>query len=283
MSDMKQPRVGARLGFGLLLVAAATILNTTIACAQDGWLRDDSSRRRSASATVQFTTGHALAVRCTRDQMEVVVAGLPPASPLNPGEATGAMQRLGRKIEVYMDGRKLSSATWLKAPDETMAFYTAPGALARALLTGQELTLRLVPETGPATRIVLPLPPDRSQLEAVITECELPLVDARDDAPDLSIGALADAQPSVMPAWRRMPFPQFPRLGEERNVKQALVVLSCLAEPSGRVKDCRAEFTAPPGMGFAEAALTAVRRGTLEPREDTVDRPFSFTMYFMLQ
>lgn len=255
------------------LALAAGVLGATSASAQDGWTVDRHERNQTTSAFVSFTTGQAISVRCTRGHAEVLAMGLP----VQARPTDSRLSAFSRRIETKLDGKSMRSSAWLSSTDPTVAFYSAPGALARGLLKGHELSLRIVPESGPATRIVLPLPPDRSGLQTVLEECGLPLSDPRDEAIDLS------DLPAGIPQWKAIPRAVYPDLAQRGGVREGLSIMSCFAEPDGSIRDCQSDYAAPPGYGFDEAALQAMRRARLEPREDLVARPISFTMRFRLE
>jgi|GEM_PF-1578886 len=244
--------------------------------AQQAWEIERPGRSQVSASTV-FDTGHAIALRCSGRQAEIVVTGLPPAGP-PPGWVSPIYSRT---IEVFVDGRRLASSMWLVPEDATVAFYGAPGAFARALRTGQELTLRVVPPEGPATRLVLDLPEDREGLETIFTECGIATTDPRDEALDLAESARRGLPPAY--EWKGRPQAMYPSAAQVADVKFGLAVVSCMAAPSGRLSDCRADYSAPAGYGFDDAAVYAVRRARLKPLKGSEPRPISFTMRFLLQ
>lgn len=262
-------------------LAAAALPFASSAAAQDGWAIERPGRNQISASTV-FSTGQAVALRCTRRQAEVVVIGLPPA--LKPEDGLGST--FSRRIETSVDGRRLPASTWLVSADPKAAFYTGPAMLMRAMLTGQELTLRVMSPGGPATRIVLRLPEDRSGLETVFEECGLPRVDTRDGALDLSARPTEespDTPSRPILTWKTMPRAGFPELAINRGVDEGLVVVSCIAQPDGLLRDCRSDYAAPAGYGFDGIAMAAMRNARLEPRDDPEDRAISFTMRFITE
>ncbi|RZJ19594.1 MAG: hypothetical protein EON91_00700 [Brevundimonas sp.] len=263
---------------GLLASLCATAVATLApaASAQDVWTIERPGRNQVSASTI-FNSGHVIALRCSGRQPEVVVIGLPPAT----RPETLHASNFARTIEVIVDGRKLPSSLWLVPSDRTAAFFTNPAALARALRTGQELTLRIVPESGPATRIVLKLPDDRQGIEAIFGECGIPLTDPRDEATDLSAAAKPGDRPLLQ--WASPPRAEYPPVAQMNNATEGLAVISCFAAPNGRLSECRADYAAPAGYGFDEAALTSMRRARVTPHEDTSPRPVAFTMRFRLQ
>lgn len=244
--------------------------------AQQAWEIESPGRNQISASTV-FDTGHAIALRCSGRQAEIVVTGLPPASP--PANWTSPIY--SRTIEVFVDGRRLASSMWLTPEDPTAAFYGNPGAFARAIRTGKSLTLRVVPPEGPATRIVLDLPEGREGLETIFADCGIAAIDPRDEALDLAESARRGLPPAY--EWRGRPQATYPSAAQNANVKFGLAVVSCIAAPSGRLSECRADYSAPAGYGFDEAAVFAVRRARLKPLEGSEPQPISFTMKFLLQ
>lgn len=253
-----------RLGGALLLTAA--LAAPVAASAQDGWTVERGDGTVSASVT--FTRGQALAVRCSGRQIEVVATGLPPDP-----TATG----MSRQIETAVDGKAVRSSAWLPASQDSTAFYTAPGALARALLTGSQLSLRSAPEGGPATRVLLPLPADRSGLETVAQACDLPLSDPHDEAVDISkiIHEIS--------GWKFPPRPNYPAKAERSSVRGGVAILSCRVRADGSLEDCQSDFAAPAGYGFDEEALASLRTARLERDDTLTGRIIAFTIRFSLQ
>lgn len=262
---------------GLLasLCAATVATLAPAASAQDVWTIERPGRNQVSASTI-FNSGHVIALRCTGRQPEVVAIGLPPAT--RPENLSAS--NFARTIEVFVDGRKLPSSLWLVPPDLTAAFFTNPAALARALRTGQELTLRIVPESGPATRIVLKLPDDRQGIETVFSECGIAAIDPRDEATDLSAAVKPGDKPPFQ--WASLPRAVYPPIAQMNNVTEGLAVVSCLAATTGRLSECRADYAAPAGYGFDEAALASMRRARVTAHDDASPRPIAFTMRFRL-
>jgi hypothetical protein len=151
-----------------------------------------------------------------------------------------------------------------------LLFAQEPARAARWLLGGGQLAIT----TSDVESVALALPADGEPVRVALRACDRPEVDARDDLP--SAGPIQ---------WRRRPVPAWPEEADA-GIRNALVTLSCLVEADGRLRDCRAERETPPGQGFAEAAITAARRGALEPfpgQELVVGGVARFSMGFSLE
>ena len=87
----------------------------------------------------------------------------------------------------------------------------------------------------------------------------------------------------VNPQWGVRPVAEFPERAAARGVLEGSVELSCNAESTGRISNCEVVSETPAGVGFASAALSAMRSARIEPREEdgeaTASR-FQFVMRF---
>lgn len=100
-------------------------------------------------------------------------------------------------------------------------------------------------------------------------------------------GPLGDANPaSTAPPSRarlsRLPAPEFPERALMAGVSEGSVTLLCRALADGSLEQCTAREETPPGLGFGESALAAVRRQGFVVRNDKGE-PFqvTFTIRFV--
>jgi hypothetical protein len=88
----------------------------------------------------------------------------------------------------------------------------------------------------------------------------------------LVFAALAQGQPDVAvdysPEWRRAPAPHTPTGAKDMKVWRGEVVVSCTADPEGRLEDCVAESENPPGFDFARETLVSTRIARLDTRAE---------------
>ena len=87
------------------------------------------------------------------------------------------------------------------------------------------------------------------------------------------------------PAWVTQPAPIFPRLAMRRGVEEGVVVLRCETLATGEFGACEALSETPPGAGFAEAALVAMRQARVRPHSIDgfeTDSDVTFTVRFRM-
>lgn len=76
----------------------------------------------------------------------------------------------------------------------------------------------------------------------------------------------ADELPIIItPSWLRPPSPEFPEPARINGVRQARVVLQCLASATGALSNCTVVEETPADHGFGEATILAARRARLSP------------------
>jgi outer membrane biosynthesis protein TonB len=80
----------------------------------------------------------------------------------------------------------------------------------------------------------------------------------------LAVIALQQAAAAPPVEWIRQPPVEYPERALSQNVRRGRVVLSCRFEASVAV-ECVVVTETPAEMGFAAAALRAVRRGVAAP------------------
>lgn len=122
--------------------------------------------------------------------------------------------------------------------------------------------------------IIEPVPPPATQ----------PLADAPPAPPPAqTIGP--NGEVLRHPAWVTQPAPAFPRLAMRRGVEEGVVVLRCETLATGEFGACEALSENPPGAGFAEAALAAMRQARVRPHSIDgfeTDSDVTFTVRFRM-
>lgn len=211
------------------------------------------------AARVRFDNGLGVVVRCHQGGLETFISGLP---------ADPEVQTPRRTIGYAFGGSALRPSTWQTGRNGSTIFADVPAAMARRFRSGGELQLQAgAVENGPARRYVIDLPPSSSSIDQVLTACDRPILDPRDELRrDETSDAPGETQAGGS-TWRRTPLPAFPRAALDEGVS-GMVVLSCLVGDRGRLDDCVVEVERPVGQGFGEAALRATRQARLEPGRD---------------
>lgn len=138
-----------------------------------------------------------------------------------------------------------------------------PAISIRALLTLPEYRVRFrtrLPTDKPIP-VRAPLPADDGPLRSVLQTCGEPLHSDRDIAPPEVRARMLSLRPDEFPDIRRRT-PEFPERALALNVPRGEAHVSCVMQGAG-VRDCRVEIEFPAGVGFGEAALTAMARSTV--------------------
>lgn len=233
----------------LLAAVAAPALAQDAPAASDGWDVASDPTREMTIASVGYTNGLTLAVRCMANKLDVLIAGLPPA-------ARTAEQPVGlptRPLALTFPGAAEEPQNWYVAGDGVAALAAAPRPNARRLRRAGSLEIKIPPiadQTAPALRYVLDLPGSSAGVDQVLAACDQPLTDPRDDLPRVT-----SAFPG--PSWDRLPRPQFPESVLRDGVTSGRVHLSCILGDGGRPVDCQTEDASDPR--FARPALAAMR------------------------
>lgn len=254
----------------LMIAFLAAALSTTQETGpQDGWLVSRNQMRNVTSASAVFTNGMGVAVRCNDGALDAVILGLPEASTSY------------HHIQVLLDGRVVQSS-WFRGGDRTSAFALRPSLFARRLRGAQTLSVRILPDSGPATRLDLPLPPSDDGLAEPMARCETPMTDARDDAVEL--GAVSPPRGGGPIDWVRNPTPTYPDSAMRANVRNGLVAMTCSVNAAGDLSDCQVDFETPADYGFGREALKATRKAKVSPGQspDSPSALVSFVITFAL-
>jgi hypothetical protein len=221
----------------------------------DDWdiLRD--GRNRQVMAYLQFSNGLGITVRCLDGSLDAVIGGLPP--PINPQPSNIGISY--RALYMTFRDEREYGGRWVIATNDTMAVGLFPAPFARRLREGGALQIRVPDGAGDGRSLSyrIDLPPSAHNIDEVLTTCDRPLTDPRDEVLGL------DENP-ILPAsitWERPPRPSFPT-----NSKYAsgFVVVSCNTRADGGLEDCIAESQHPADSKFGREALTAARRARLQ-------------------
>lgn len=224
----------------VLLAAAAPAMAQE---AGDDWDLTVDEAQGVTLATVGYSSGQAVAVRCLNGELDVLVSGLPP------------MDGASRRIEAtYRDGRT-EVGGWFTANDGSLVFSPAPGLDARRLRQGGPLQLSVAlesPTTSPLRRYALDLPAHSANLDRVLDACGAGGPDPRDDLVRWN-------QPVDMTdLWRRQPAPFYPEAAA--HLGAGFATFSCIVAEGGRLTDCRTEREShAPRYGFGESSLRSLR------------------------
>jgi len=237
---MRGFRFAAVSGAGALLLAGAAFSQ-----AEDDWDLVRSQDGRTTEASMAFSSGLSLAVRCEAGGMQAAIEGLPRAS--------GAV----RTISLVGGGQSASPGSWVNgAGGRVLADY--PAAFARRVRSGGPVRM-MVESGGRRTAYELALPARSRALEAVLGACGQPLTDARDA--DLPLIGGDGVSANVF--WSRRPVAEHP---EGDTWANGNATASCLVQPSGQLTNCRVEGEAPGDGNFGKATLEAAQLARATPR-----------------
>jgi hypothetical protein len=259
----------ALAGFLVVMTAGAPVGAQEIEGADWDVVRDD--RAKSILAFAAFDVGLGVSARCADGGYDVVIGGLPPAG-----------DRETRPLELtFRDDETAWRLEWNVAVDDTMAVSPLPAMMAREMREGGRLQIR-VPDGGGAGRALrydLELPASSSAIDATLTACGKPLVDPR----DAELRSLDDGGLPTGVVWRQRPRIAYP-MGSTTYAR-GFAVVSCIAGPDGRARDCEVETEHPRDGGFGDAVIDGMRAARLGPAEgegDTPVRRFVFRTNFVM-
>lgn len=228
---------------------------STCAAAQDvaeDW--DLMTRRGDVSASVIYSSGQGVVVRCQADSLETYIVGLPLAEAPSPR----------RSIDYALGSDAFRTSTWQSSISGDAIFADTPAPFARRLRAGGELQLRIEGQDGqPSRRYVLPLPRSNEAVDRVLDACGRPQDDPRDALRrSESSTDVAEAGDAAV-RWARLPRLSYPDRALQAG-QAGMAVLSCLVEPSGRLEECFVEVERPANADFGRYALRAVRDARLD-------------------
>jgi hypothetical protein len=246
-------KVSHQLASGLSALAIATAA-PGLSLAQDAgddWDLVQDPERNLTMAVLAYDSGPAVAVRCLGGAFEVIVSGL------------ARFDDQTTSLKVGFGDEELRSTHWW--PTETPGLFTAAHSaqLARRLRDGDPLTITKPVEEGETgVRYVIPLVPSPAAIDTTLAACDVPKHDPRvgEDAWDSTLA-------SDQITWDRIPSPNYPDLAFSRGEYQARVYFSCVAMPSGELRQCQVDSQNPANMGFDRAMLGSMRDARMKPYE----------------
>ncbi|RZJ95648.1 MAG: hypothetical protein EON88_10315 [Brevundimonas sp.] len=246
----------------LRLTAAFVALTTaTPALAQDNasqgedWTLTAVPERKALMATIDFTSGLAIAARCVDGVYDVLITGLPEAARRSTSRELGI--QAGDQDEPY-------TSVWTVGTQRNTAFSRIPAVVARDLAKGGKLQV-IVPATnnGPRTRYVMELDVSSTAIERTLTACGRPMVDPREARADEIDGNGQDGLPNTV-QWQAMPRPVFPNPVGGRMPLEGYVMLSCVVNASGQLSECQNESEQPAGYDLWKAVERSLPRARLQ-------------------
>lgn len=253
----------------LAAVMAVAASPTLAQEAVDDWDLTVDEAQDMMLATVGYSSGQALAVRCRAGDLDVLISGLPP------------VEGHSRRIEaVYPDGRA-EAGVWFTSGDGALVFSPAPGLDARRFRQSGPLQMSVAIRPAPDAalrRYALDLPAQFANLDRVLQACGA-------DRPEPRADLVRWTQPADMAdLWRRMPTPRYPE--EAAQVGAGFVTVSCIVGEEGRLRDCRIERESHARrFGFGESALSSLRDARIAPAAEGGPQPgqlFLATIRFRL-
>lgn len=245
---------------GVVALGLVALLASPASAQQAGadWDLTVDESRSMMLATVGYSSGQTIAVRCRDGELDLLISGLPPAE----GQT--------RRVEtVYADGR-IEDGAWFASGDGSLVFSPVPGMDARRLRQGGplQLSVALKPEPeSPLGRYAFELPPQSANLDQVLESCGAGGPDPRDD-----LVRWSQEPGTVSNFWRRVPMPRYPE--SAFHLGAGFVVFSCVVAEGGRLTDCRAEKeSAHRRYGLGQSAVRSLRDARVAPPEEGGPRP----------
>lgn len=220
---------------GALFTALTAAVAVAGGAAAQTWEAQPPSDLASSAAVLRWQTGAALAARCSEGVFSMLFAAV------HDGERYPAHYRV--------DGGSWERIHWQPAARDRLFFSTTPARMARKIAAGGEVELRFTPEGQPPVLYQLALPTDHSALNAVVSDCGLPLSDPRD-----ALVVVED------PQWTHRPDGQDMARHYPGDVRQGDSAMLCIVNRSGRLEDCETTYETPPGRGVGEASRALASR-----------------------
>jgi hypothetical protein len=222
----------------------------TVASAQDAisdWDLTENDERRLTAASMTFSSGVSLILRCANGQYDALISGIPPV------EAGTEW----RTISLQFGDGPASERQWFVGTNPAVAISRLPARLARQLREGGVVKVRVEdPVAGRRMRYDLDLPESAANIDRTLTACDRPTEDVRDSL-------VEDLGENGLPMgieWNRPPEPRYP---DGPTFERGFVTISCLNRPDGRLQNCIIESEYPAGGGFGRAALNGIERGSI--------------------
>ncbi|MFA4898152.1 MAG: hypothetical protein WC563_01380 [Brevundimonas sp.] len=214
--------------------------------------------RKAVLATIDFTSGLAIAARCVDGAYDVLISGLPEAPRRDMSRELGI--QAGDQEEPY-------TSVWTVGTQRNTAFSRIPAVVARDLAKGGKLQV-IVPSTsgGPRTRYVMDLDPSSTAIEQTLTACGRPMIDPREARAKEIDGNGQDGLPDTV-QWQTMPRPVFPASVNGRSPLEGYVVLSCVLTDAGQMTECQTESEQPAGYNLWRSVERSLPRARLKLSE----------------
>lgn len=241
-----------------LLPALAALAVAGSALAQDtgdDWDVLVDPARSLTAASLTFSSGVSVGMRCVNGRYDAFLAGLPP-----PPEGQDI-----RALSIQLGNKPASEQDWMVATNPRVAVSIVPAMFARSMREGgpMQVTVPGAGAGGANLRFLLDLPASSTAIDQTLEACNRPLVDARD-------AGVEPLGPEGLPSnitWIDLPRPTYPMTTP--SYAKGFAVISCLTQADGTLRDCAIESQHPLDGGFGESALRATRRG----RVGLVDNP----------
>lgn len=227
-----------------LIVAFAASSASARQAASDDWNLSADQGRNLMLATVAYSSGQTIAVRCQDGTLDVIVTGLP------------ALEGRTRFLETSFGDRPAERGPWAAAADGTSVLSMSPVPTARRLRAGGPVKLSVAVDAandGPLRQYAFDLPAESASLDRLLDSCGVPTSDARDDLPRWT-----PARGSTGNYWRRMARPEYSDVAYGAGIKSGYAVLSCIVYAEGRLNQCIVESEGPRRAGFGPSSVRAM-------------------------
>ena len=234
-----------RRALASLVVALAASSASAQEPARDDWNLSADQGRDLMLATVAYSSGQTIAVRCEAGVLDVIVTGLP------------ALDGRARYIETTVGERPTELGGWTNGGDGTAAISMSPAPTARSLRAGGAVRFSAAVDAAndsPLRQYAFDLPAESASLDRVLEACGTPKTDARDD-----LLRWTPAQGSMLNYWSRMAIPEYPEAAYETGINSGFAVLSCVVSAGGRLTQCVVESESERRAGFGQSGVRAMR------------------------
>lgn len=249
------PVIGVALALILPAVATAQDAAAPAVALPADWDMIRDARKKMVAAYVGLNSGVSVVLRCSNGVYDALLSGLPEAK-----DET-------RELRLSYDDHS-HAETWNVATNRGVALSPMPAPFARKLRKGGLVSI-VVPEGGGPglnLRHNLHLPPSSAAVDETLTACGRPLEDPRDaDLPDPGAGGL-----SAGVNWAEAPRPRYPFPALYTG---GFAMLSCMAQPDGRLDACIVESEFPVDGRFGESALRGTRDARLRSSDGSPITP----------
>lgn len=248
------------------LAAGAPAMAQENAPQSEDWTLTSVPERKAVMATIDFTSGLAIAARCVDGAYDVLISGLPEAPRRDMSRELGI--QAGEQEVPYM-------SVWTVGTQRNTAFSRIPAVVARDLAKGGKLQV-IVPSTsgGPRTRYVMDLDPSSTAIEQTLIACGRPMVDQREARAKEIDGNGQDGLPDTV-QWQTMPRPVFPASVNGRSPLEGYVVLSCVLTDAGQMTECQTESEQPAGYNLWRSVERSLPRARLKLSEQAASAGLS--------